>query len=309
MQPGNPDSPPLGLVFWIGTGDGTALQTSARRAPAQELNEVIMVSDETFELGPPDPADATPLYQQLRDQLRAKLVDGWPKDRPIPSERHLMQMTGLSRMTIRQAIAELVNEGMLRRDHGRGTFVADSRIMRLLTGHSSFREVVQQHGSTPSTVVVRHGLTRANAAQATLLQVEPGESLFDLVRIRRIDGEPVMLDYTHLPVRLCPQLAEADLTGSLYEFLTHICGVPPEHSIDTIEAVAASGEVAKLLEVPEGAPLLLMRRLAETVDGLPLEITDEYVRPDRCLFRVEHPSGFAGIDLVERSRSTSTEAV
>jgi GntR family transcriptional regulator len=279
---------------------------------AQDLNGVPMVFDETtqaFDLGPLDPADATPLYQQLRDQLRAKLVDGWPKDRPIPSERHLMQMTGLSRMTIRQAIAELVNEGMLRRDHGRGTFVADSRITRLLTGHSSFRDVVQQQGSTPSTIVVRQSLARANSAQATLLQVELGESLFDLVRVRLIDGEPVMLDYTHLPVRLCPQIAEADLTGSLYEFLTHTCGVPPEHSIDTIEAVAASGEVAELLKVPEGAPLLLMRRLAKSIDELPLEITDEYVRPDRCQFRVEHPSGFAGIDLVERSFAPPVEAV
>jgi GntR family transcriptional regulator len=276
------------------------------------MNGVTMVFDETtpaFDLGPLDPADSTPLYQQLRDQLRANLVDGWPKDRPIPSERHLMQMTGLSRMTIRQAIAELVNEGMLRRDHGRGTFLADSRIMRLLTGHSSFRDVVQKQGSTPSTILVRKRLVPANPAQATVLQVEPGESLFDLVRVRLIDGEPVMLDFTHLPVRLCPQVAEADLTGSLYEFLTHNCGVPPQHSIDTIEAVAASGEVAELLEVAEGAPLLLMRRLAKTVDNLPLEITDEYVRPDRCLFRVEHPSGFAGIDLVERSLATPAEAV
>ena len=110
-----------------------------------------MFDDEiqSFELGPIDPADPEPLYQQLRDRLRDKLMEGWPRDRPIPSERHLMQMTGLSRMTVRQAITELVHEGMLRRDHGRGTFVGDSRIMRALTGHSSFRDVVQQQGAVP----------------------------------------------------------------------------------------------------------------------------------------------------------------
>ena len=220
-----------------------------------------------------------------------------------------MQMTGLSRMTVRQAITELVHEGMLRRDHGRGTFVADSRIMRLLTGHSSFREVVQQQGRTPGTSVVRQRLSRASPAQATLLHVEPGESLFELVRLRLIDGEPVMLDYTHVPVRMCPQLSGADLTGSLYEFLTQSCGVPPQRSIDTIEAVAALGEVAILLDVEEGAPLLLMRRLAKSIDDVPLEITDEYVRPDRCLFRVENPSGYTGIDLVERSGTAPVEAV
>ncbi len=119
-----------------------------------------------------------------------------------------MQLTGLSRMTVRQAIAELVHEGMLRRDQGRGTFVADSRITRLLSGHSSFRDVVQGQGSTPSTKVVRQVIVPANALQATLLQVEPDESLLDLVRVRLIDSEPVMVDYTHVPLRLCPNAAE-----------------------------------------------------------------------------------------------------
>lgn len=270
---------------------------------------MIEQDDTAFIIGPLDPADPAPLYQQLRDRLRDTLVEGWPHDRPIPSERHLMQMTGLSRMTVRQAIAELVNEGMLRRDHGRGTFVADSRVTRLLTGHSTFRDVVQRQGGTPRTVVVRQSIVPANPAQATMLQIEPGETLHDLVRVRLVDDEPVMLDYTHVPVRICPQMAGADMTGSLYEFLIHTCGLPPHHSSDSIEAVAATGERARLLDVEEGTPLLVLRRIARAIDGLPLEITDEYVRPDRCLYRVEHPSGYAGIDLVGRSLATPVEAV
>lgn len=260
-----------------------------------------------FEIGPIDPADAVPLYQQLRDQLRVKLIEGWPRDKPIPSERQIMQMTGLSRMTVRQAIAELVNEGMLRRDQGRGTFVADTRITRLLTGHSTFRDVVQRQGATPSTTVVRQQVVAASSVQATLLHVEPEEDLLDLVRVRSIDTEPVMVDYTHVPLRLCPGVATADLSGSLYDYLANACGVPAQQSLDTIEAVAAFGEVAELLQVAVGAPLLLMRRIARTVDDIPLEITDEYVRPDRCLYRVENPSGFTGIDLVERRHDTSQE--
>jgi GntR family transcriptional regulator len=275
------------------------------------MNEGRVVIDEdiqSFDIGSLDPADSMPLYQQLRDRLRVNLVEGWPRDRPIPSERQIMQMTGLSRMTVRQAIAELVHEGMLRRDHGRGTFVADSRITRLLTGHSSFRDVVQSHGSIASTNVVRQRIVPANAAQATLLQIEPEEDLLDLVRVRLIDDEPVMVDYTHVPVRLCPDLPEADMSGSLYEYLTNTCGLPAEQSIDTIEAVAASGEIAELLEVQDGAPLLLLRRIARTLDNIPLEITDEFVRPDRCLYRVENPSGYTGIDLVERVGARQTEA-
>lgn len=263
--------------------------------------------DLSFDLGPLDPADPEPLYQQLRDRLRDTLREGWPRDRPIPSERQLMQLTGLSRMTVRQAIAELVHEGMLRRDHGRGTFVGDSRIMRALTGHASFRDIVQREGGIPRTQVVRQRVVRANAAQATLLQVEPGEAIYDLVRLRLIDDEPVMVDYTHVPLRICPQLGAADLTGSLYDFLASACGVPAQFSSDTIEAVAAEDEVAQLLEVVVGTPLLLMRRLARTVGDIPLEITDEFVRPDRCVYRVENPSGEAGIDLVDRIATDTTE--
>jgi GntR family transcriptional regulator len=268
---------------------------------------VIDEDFQSFDIGPLDPANTVPLYLQLRDRLRDKLIEGWPRDRPIPSERQIMQMTGLSRMTVRQAIAELVHEGMLRRDHGRGTFLADSRITRLLTGHASFRDIVQYQGSTPNTAVVRQKIVPANAAQATLLQIEPDESLLDLVRLRLIDDDPVMVDYTHVPVRLCPALPEADLSGSLYEFLANVCGVPAQHSIDTIEAVAAVGEVAQLLEVAEGTPLLLMRRVAHTFDNIPLEITDEYVRPDRCRYRVDNPSGAAGIDLVDRAHPAPKE--
>ncbi|MCA9858540.1 MAG: GntR family transcriptional regulator [Thermomicrobiales bacterium] len=252
----------------------------------------------SFELGPIDPADPTPLYQQLRDRLRGKLVEGWPKERPIPSERVLMQMTGLSRMTVRQAIAELVHEGMLRRDHGRGTFVADSRVMRLLTGHSTFRDAVQKLGSTPVTQVIRRERIFANPAQATLLQIEPGEAVFNIVRLRKVDGQPVIVDFTIVPERICPCLGSADLTGSLYEYLAGTCGVPPDHSTDTIEAVAASGEVGELLEVEEGAPVLLLRRLARSVHDVPIEITEEFVRSDRCLYQLENPSGTAGIALV-----------
>lgn len=263
----------------------------------------------SFKLGPIDPTSPIPLYQQLRDRLRLLLIEGWPRTQPIPSERQIMQMTGLSRMTVRQAITELVHEGMLRRDHGRGTFIADSRIRRTLTGHATFRDVVQRQGSVPSTSVVRQRTVEANGAQATVLQIEPEEELLDLVRVRLIDDEPVMVDYTLIPLRLCPGLIDADLSGSLYEHLAGVCHVPAQRSFDTIEAVAAMGEVASLLRVSEGAPLLLMRRMARTIDDIPLEITDEYVRPDLCLYRVENPSGYTGIDLVERMSAIAPESV
>lgn len=259
-----------------------------------------------FEMEPLDSVGPDPLYRQLQERLREQLLKGWPRERPIPSERLLMRQTGLSRMTVRQAISELVREGMLRRDQGRGTYLADSRILRLLTGHSSFRESVEREGKTPATTVVRRQIVHANMTQASLLEIEPGEPVFDLVRLRLVDGEPVMITYTNLAVNSCPQVVAADLRGSLYDFLAGNCGLPAQSSDDTIEAVAADPDVAKLLQVPVGTPVLLLRRLARTTGDIPLEITREYLRSDKCLYRVENPTGLAGIDLV---RSSSTKPV
>jgi GntR family transcriptional regulator len=264
--------------------------------------------NQSFDIGPLDPADPLPLYQQLRERLREVLQEGWPEDRPIPSERQLMQLTGLSRMTVRQAIADLVHEGMLRRDHGRGTFVSDSRIFRTLTGHSSFRQAVEQAGGQPSTYVARQRVIQASADQATLLQIEPGEDILDLVRVRLIDGGPALVDLTSIPLRLCPDIGGAELSGSLYHYLRTTCGVAPDHSVDTIEAVGAAGEISELLGVADGTPLTLMRRLALTIDDLPVEITEEYMRPDRCVYRLESPSGIAGIDLAGRALRMNQEA-
>ena len=280
-----------------------------RRFGARMSRANVTLADDArpFEIGPLDPDDAEPLYRQLHDRLRDKLLNGWPSERPIPSERYLMRQTGLSRMTVRQAIADLVHEGMLRRDQGRGTFLADSRLMRLLTGHSSFREIVRREGKTPSTRVLRQEIIRADATRAALLEVDPGEPIFDFVRLRLVDDAPVMVTFTNIAVRICPELETADLRDSLYAFLANRCGLPPQHSSDTIEAVAAKGEVAQLLQVDEGTPLLLLRRLARSAGDLPLEITDEYVRPDKCLYRVENPSGSARIDLVQGQRARPVE--
>lgn len=252
-----------------------------------------------FDIGPLDPADPAPLYQQLRDRLRIMLQDGWPRDRPIPSERQLMQLTGLSRMTVRQAIAELVHEGMLRRDHGRGTFIAEFRVTRPLTGGSIFHEDVRRMGRTPGTRVVSQSIEKANPAQATLLQIEPNELVLDLLRVRLVNDLPVMVANVKIPTRICPDIGEADLTGSLYGYLSRTCGVHPEHATATIEAVPASAEIAGLLEVTEGSPLLRIQRLTSTIEGMPIELTDEFIRTDRCLCLVDSPTGYVSANLFD----------
>lgn len=245
-----------------------------------------------------DPERPVPYYRQLKEHLRARIAGGeWAFDRPIPSERELMRLTSLSRMTVRQAVAELTHEGMLRRDHGRGTFVVSPRVHQEVRGVYSFTDRVQAQGRTPTTRMLTREIVPATDEQAALLVIEPGEPLIRLLRLRLVDDEPVIVDLVHIPHRLCPGLLEADLSGSLYRVLIERFDLPPLRATDTIEAVGAAGELAAALDVAEGAPLILMRRLAVTRDDVPLELTEEYARPDRCRYRMSLVAEPARIEL------------
>jgi GntR family transcriptional regulator len=234
-----------------------------------------------------DPSRPEPLYQQLREQLRAQIVDGqWVPGSAIPSERSLMSMTKLSRMTVRQAIAELAHEGLLKKDHGRGTFVTMRRADQIIEGVYSFSDGVRAQGRMPGSRVLRRAIVPANDEQAGLLAVNVGDPLIYIERVRLIDSEPAMLDCVHIPEKLCPGLIDADLSGSLYALLRDVFGLPPKRSTDTFEAILATSSLATALECEAGDPLMLMRRLAFTSDDTPLELTNEYARPDRCRYRI-----------------------
>lgn len=231
-----------------------------------------------------EPSREGPLYRQLADHLRRGISAGeWAVGRAIPSERELTRTTGMSRITVRQAIAELAHEGLLRRDHGRGTFVVSAGVAQEIRGVYSFTDRVRAQGRTPSSRLLERQLTEATDEQATMLGLEPGEPVIRLMRQRLVDGAPVMLDIALVPHRRCPVLADADLTGSLYAFLADQ-GVPPLRSTDIMTAVAASPEVARALEIAPGAPVSLMNRLAVTHGDIPIEWTEEYARPDACRY-------------------------
>ena len=234
-----------------------------------------------------DDAVATPRYRQLRDALRAALIDrGWPLDRPIPSERALMRQTGLSRSTVRQAVGELTAAGLLHRQHGRGTYVVPTPVEQEVHGVYSFTDRVIRQGRIPSSTLLARVVRPATAEEAEALAVAVGDPLIRLTRLRLVDDEPVIVDIVRIPHDLVPRLMTADLSGSLYGLLGGELGRPPLRSTDTLEAVAASAELAGWLGVRSGSPLILMRRLSFTTGDVPLELTEEYARPDRLRYRI-----------------------
>lgn len=230
-----------------------------------------------------------PKYYLLKEQIRAFVRDAAPGTL-IPTERALADEYSTSRTTVRQAIGELVAEGVLGRAQGRGTFVAPPRFtyVRQLT---SFSDDATAQGLVSSSTVLDVSRTTADEDTAARLRVPAGAELARVERIRHINGEPLAHEVALLAGPL-PDLAEhLDRTGSLYTALRDDYGIDIVAAEDTVETQLAGPEDVRLLGIEMGAPLLLIHRLGLTADDSPVEWTRSVFRGDRFRFlaRMEGP--------------------
>ena len=237
-----------------------------------------------------DRTSPLPYYAQLEDLLRQKIEQGlWRTGDQIPSEPELCKQFQVSRTVVRQALKDLAYAGLLVREKGRGTFVAEPKIdeglVQELTG---FYQDMQKRGFDTESQVLKQALAPASPKVAGFLQIEPGAMVIEIRRLRFVQSEPHVLVTTYLPYAACPQLLEADLRRqSLYNFIEQHCGLVIDRGRRTIEAVAANSEEAALLQVAEGSPLILINNLSCLADGKPIEYYHAVHRGDRTRFEVE----------------------
>lgn len=229
--------------------------------------------------------DAPPLYRQLTRELRALAETVGPGVR-FPSERELTERYDVSRVTVQQAVADLVRSGHLRRQQGRGTFVSEPKIERPLQATNSFSEDMRQKGLHPSAHLVAHEEIAATGRLARELGLEDGEGAVLIERLMLADGEPMAVHQTYLRADRCGALVERHLGdlrdgGSLYDTLENRGGLELAGAEETVEATQASAEIAGLLGVSEGDPILWIVRRTSLRDGTPLEISEMSYRADR----------------------------
>ncbi|NHI16295.1 UTRA domain-containing protein [Microbacterium excoecariae] len=217
-------------------------------------------------------------YRALADRLRAQIHRA-TVGAPVPSERQLAHETGVSRMTARRAIDELVREGILTREVGRGTFVARPAIQAPLQ-LTSFAEDMRVRGHTPTSTVLHLGEVPAEVAAAAWLGVEPGDPVVLLARVRLADGEPMAIEYSHLSADAFPGLERFDFAReSLYRVLTEEYGARFDDGEQTVRATLFDAADAAHLGVAEGdAALELVRRVSSS--GRPIERTVSRYRAD-----------------------------
>ncbi len=230
-----------------------------------------------------------PAYYQIMGHLREKIAAGdYPVNSTLPPERELVEMYQVSRMTVRQAIAELVNEGILVRRKGIGTFVAPPKLEQHLSSLTSFTEDMAQRGMKAGGRILSFKEIVPDSTIRKILNVNAQDTVFESVRLRLADEEPMALETTTLIASLCPGLKREDLENqSLYKLLTERWGLQLEYATQSLEPILAPPHEAALLHVAPGAPLLLMHRVTHDQSGRVFEHVKSLYRGDRYKFVID----------------------
>lgn len=226
---------------------------------------------------------ATPLYVQLSTILRDKINRGeWKPGTKIPSENELNQVYGISRMTARQVLLQLVNEGLLFRVQGKGTFVAPRKIQAQSPVYQGIREQLEELGYKTSTKLLSAQVREPDSKIAEVLRLPRGERVYVLRRLRSVDRGPISLHVSYVPERLAPGLDSTDLVGrQLCSILDTEYGLRMSQINETLESTSARGQDAKDLQVSQSTPLLLLIHEIADATGLYFEFSRILFRGDK----------------------------
>jgi GntR family transcriptional regulator len=223
----------------------------------------------------PDARNVTPLYLQLARNLATAIHCGvWSAGEALPSERTLSDAIGVSRITARKAIELLVEQGLIRRARGAGSFITP-RVEDPLSRLTGFTKKMQQRGFTPDSVWLAREVRPAHREEIVQLGLSPGASVTSLRRLRRADGIVMAVEHSALPVSIVPDPQAID--ASLYAHL-EARGMPVVRALQHFRAVNATGEIAALMGVEPRAALLVITRVGFSADQRAIELTDTYCR-------------------------------
>jgi GntR family transcriptional regulator len=237
----------------------------------------------------PDRASPVPLYYQLAAAIRERIRSGsLVPGEQLPAERELAERAGISRMTARQALADLVRGGDVVVRHGVGAFVAEPKLTHDALHLLGFTEEMGRAGGAVSSRVIEQDLVGPPPAIAAALGMAEGERAVRIVRLRSAAETPLLLETSLVPASRCPGLEHADLERqSLYATLELRYGLRPRAARQTIEASVASAFESALLGIPEGAPMLRLEGTTTTDLGIPIEWFQAIYRADRVKIAVE----------------------
>jgi GntR family transcriptional regulator len=228
-------------------------------------------------------ASKLPLYHQLYQLLHDDIVSGrWKPGDILPAESKLVERYQLSRTTVRQGLDMLVNEGLIYRERGKGSFVAYPTVEQTLLRIVSFTDDMRQRGLTPSTRVLSSALIPAPKEIARRLEIAEGQELASIERLQLADGEPMSVEESFLVHRLCPGILEGDYALTpLREALVRNHGIRWSRARQIIRAILAAQSLARTLSIEPNAAVLFLERVSYSQQNIPVEFSRIYYRADR----------------------------
>jgi GntR family transcriptional regulator len=234
----------------------------------------------------PDRSRAEPLWHQAELALRELIERGeWAAGSQIPNEDRLGAMLGISRITLRHALRNLEEAGLLSREHGRGTFVRASTVVAGARGLTSFTSEMQSLGLAVGTRVLAADVIPATVRIADALDLKPGTPVVRLRRLRLGNDAPIGIQTAHLPAALVPGLeADAQQVQSLYATLRARFGITPIRANEVYRIGAVTEDDAELIQLPAGTPAFVVERVTYMSRG-PFEFTTSTMRADRYEIR------------------------
>lgn len=244
-----------------------------------------------------DERSPVPLYYQLQEIIRARIDGGeWQAGQQLPPESELCQEFGLSRGTVRQALADLVREGLLHRRRGKGSFVARPKIpqdlMKIATGFSDYAK--QVIGNELGNRLISVGVIVAGGSLAEKLEIPEGSDVVEIRKVKLAFGQPYFIASAYLPSSLCPGLeAEDHSTGSLFDLCRSKYGLHVSRVKGWFEPVLVSDYEASLLEVEKASPAMIYERIRYNAADRPFMVSKHIIRGDMCrlTFQVRDTNG------------------
>jgi GntR family transcriptional regulator len=250
-----------------------------------------------------------PLYGKVEEILASEIAQGEfePGDR-LPSEDEMIARFDVSRITVRRAVQNLIQRGIVEIQRGRGTFVLAPTVTQDLTRLTGFVEDMENHRRKASARVLRQGVVAASERVAHRLGISKGTRVMRIERVRLADSVPMSFDETYLPLEIGRKIVKNDLrVMPIFTLLEQKYGIPLTEAEYSLEAAAASAPIANALNVAEGAPIFRIERTSLTTEGRPVDYEVLSYRGDLIRFvtrLARHPVQPPASDIPQSKAST-----
>lgn len=231
-----------------------------------------------------------PLYVQIRDSLRRQILDGsYQVHERLPSENEMMNTFGVSRITIRQALRDLHNEGLVFSAQGKGTFVSKPKAVQNVQRLEGFGEAMAAQGYEASARVLSIQQLKAPKAVVAALDLQPGDEAIEVKRVRYLNRSPVCIENSYFPMDVGRQMFSLDLSGDIFPMLENLFGIPLGGADISLDAILADDEAQQYLNLKTGEAILRVERLTHNRDGRPIDFEYLCYRGDsfKYQFRID----------------------